>query len=87
MTTPRTRLQDAISGERRDWHKVEVSPDDVAALLDERDEAARMERERIAAVLQAVAQFHPYGPTGGRWVNTDDALRAIAAITDTGETP
>ncbi len=27
------RLADAISGERRDWHKVEVRPDDLAAVL------------------------------------------------------
>jgi hypothetical protein len=35
--TPRTealtRLTDAISGERRDWHNVEVRPDDLAVLL------------------------------------------------------
>lgn len=33
LSTPRGRLADAISGERRLWHKVEVRPDDIAALL------------------------------------------------------
>lgn len=31
------RLRDAISGERRYWHEVEVRPDDIAAVLGEAD--------------------------------------------------
>ncbi len=31
---PTARLRDAISGERADWHKVEVDPADIAAVLD-----------------------------------------------------
>jgi hypothetical protein len=34
-------LRDAIAGERRHWHVVEVRPDDIAALLDAAYEAAR----------------------------------------------
>jgi hypothetical protein len=32
--TALTRLREAIEGERRHWHTVEVRPDDLAALLD-----------------------------------------------------
>lgn len=32
--TPIERLTDAIEGERRDWHLVEVRPDDIAAVLE-----------------------------------------------------
>jgi hypothetical protein len=34
MTNPIQRLREAIEGERRDWHVVEVRPDDIAAMLD-----------------------------------------------------
>jgi hypothetical protein len=62
MTNPIQRLREAIEGERRDWHVVEVRPDDIAALLD------------IAAAARRYIDWQYRQPGARRFTMTD--LRA-----------
>jgi hypothetical protein len=59
------RLREAIEGERRDWHVVEVRPDDIAALLD------------IAEAARTIADggwVDTDGETGDQWCHWCEAM-------------
>lgn len=74
------RLQEAIAGERRHWHVVEVRPDDIAAALDDaRDEIARL-REAIA--LSAIPTLLVFAGENAGVREVIGALRAVLSESD-----
>ena len=89
MTTPdelaaiEARLVDAISGERRDWHRVEVPVDDISVLL----AALRTEQEARARARHWVEQNRDVwsdDPTDVFAMATADLFQKVLNVMDTG---
>ena len=78
----RTRLLDAISGERIDWHRVEVDPRDVAAVLEARaslqaaiDDLIETQAREMAPLLIRVAEAEARAPLDVERLH--DAMKAV----------
>jgi hypothetical protein len=93
--TPRTealtRLTDAISGERRDWHNVEVRPDDLAVLLAQAHTDALDVDALFGAMADTEHEVESQGIRFGLDASLSDYAEAVAiryvAILAAKETP